>query len=144
MTAVDVTNREGRLIGVARAIESFNNESLVELSDVGDVLRSLEVIFDIEEKEKDLNSKELKALLLGFVGGLAASRLPQLLAEQEAAQLEALEYLDSQPPYTVTDDADDRPAYTGGPTGGVIEGQGTDPDLVSQTGPRPEEEISGK
>lgn len=128
----EISEQEARLIGLLRAIREFDSPTLITVDDVGDALTSLESVTDIATYEKEKSQKEVKAFVLGFVTGLGASRLPQVIEDQYEQAMYEL------PPYSPPPEADERPPYTGGPTGGVVEGQGTDPNLVTQSGPRPD------
>lgn len=135
MTEVDLTTEEARLVAVSRAIKEFDTDALISLDDVGDALGALEAVFKMDEKEKDLKADGMKVFLLGFVGGLAASRMQQIVAEHTAR-----EYYE-HPQYTPPPDEEvEGTQFVGGPSGGVAVGQGEDPSLVTQTGPRPNEE----
>lgn len=127
MAQIDVTLDESQLLAVYRAIVDFNNPQLVGIDEVGTVLDSVKAVIDLEKKHKELSASALKALIYGFIAGYGASKLPQLIYEYNTANDVAYE-------------EDYGASYSGGPTGGVVDGQGEDPRLVKQTGPQPDQE----
>lgn len=125
--ATELNKEEARLVGVLRAIKDFNREDLIDSSDVGLALEALQAVFDLDKRENELSSAQLKALLVGFVAGLAASRA-------SGPDPDEYEYI-QQPVYTPGPEADyEQTPFTGGPSGGVAVGQGSDPRYVTQSG----------
>lgn len=118
MTQVELTDDEARLIGVARAIRKFDNQILVSDEEVGEVLGAIDSVTDLGAIEKNYTSEQLKVFLYGFVAGFGAVKLPQILAEVGQ----------------IRDYTEEETHFTGGPSGGVAEGQGTDSRFVKQSG----------
>lgn len=105
---------EAQLLAVYRAINEFDNVDLVDVSDVGVILSGLRAVVNLDAKEEELNSVALKALIYGFVAGIAATRAHSVRPE----------FVDFAP----------EAEFIGGPTGGVATGQGEDPAFVTQSG----------
>lgn len=112
MATVELNTREARLIGVLRAIEQLAKPELIDVSDLGDVIVALEEVVDIAQLEQALSQSELKNFIRGFITGMGATRL--------APPAPQFEYPEG--------------TFLGGPTGGVAEEQGLDPNFVTQSG----------
>lgn len=124
---INVNTDEARLISVYRAISDLETtNSVLQVSDASAVLEALKESIDLDQAEKDLSGTELRALIKGFALGLsAASGVPT--SEND------IEFI---PDHDVYEPANE--TISGGPTGGVVAGQGTDPRYVNQTGVRSE------
>lgn len=125
MATITVNTDEARLIAVFRAISKLDRAELIDTPDASDAYTALGQVFELDKVEKDYDSEQIKAFILGFVGGLGASQLAavqeaQAQAEWQAAASAYLEHGDE--------------TISGGPTGGVVAGQGVDPRYVTQTG----------
>lgn len=118
---MNLNTEEARLVAIYRAIKDLERPELVSAGDVGEIHELIGFVFDVEKKENDLSAQELRALLLGFVGGLGASRIYFGPAEE-------------LPDEHYTPEIEDETYFQGGRTGGTAEGQGSDPRYVVQTG----------
>lgn len=147
----DLDKNEARLISIHRAIKELNANLLISEEDVGTAFVALHQVFpDLEEKETKLSADALKALVLGFVGGLAATRIPEaeeLLAYESNVEIEEPELLgppEDRPRYPANaptaEEEITQTSFKGGPSGGTAEGQGKDPKYVTQSGVRPTKE----
>lgn len=133
MANIEVSTDEARLVSVFRAIKELNSPTLIEVEDVGDAVALLQQVLDLEKYEKSADAGQLKFLVLGFVAGLAASRISQL------TQLEG-ELFDGPEGPVPAEYLDETVA--GGRSGGVVAGQGKSDKYVAQTGVRKENEGS--
>ena len=73
----DLNEQEARLIAVLRAIGRFDDAELVPEEDASMLAFYLPAILPLDEVEQQLNDKELKCLLDGFIAGVGANRLMQ-------------------------------------------------------------------
>lgn len=123
--------QEARVIALHRAIKELDYPQLLDINDLGAAYEALVSLVDLDKEEEALSGDQLKAMIRGFVVGLAATRLAQL-AERQG------------PMYTLPPDEEMDPIeYSGGPTGGIVKGQGDDPAYVKQTGVRADGEPEG-
>lgn len=122
MPQVNLDTYEARLVGIARAIKELEHPELIDSSDVGPALDALESTFDLEKKESDLSAKEMRSLLLGFVGGLGAATGPQP------------QFADEPLLYGYPLEEEEEGEFVGGPTGGAALQQGEDDRFVNQSG----------
>lgn len=126
MAKLELTKDEIQVISVLRAIKKV--PAYVDETDVGDITEALLVFGEVESKEQDaaVSGPALQLFIEGFVRGYGAYRA-------EAAGF----HPDNYPVY----DGDGDQTISGGPTGGVVAGQGNDPKYVTQTGPRADQEV---
>lgn len=115
MTQVDLNTEEARLVAVHRAIKELDQTDLISADDASIACVLLGNFFNDEKIEK-LDSDSVKALILGFVAGLAATRVQD------------------EPDYQWVPAEQGETQFIGGPTGGVAVGQGEDPRFITQTG----------
>lgn len=115
---------EARLVAVSRAIQTLARPGLVGRADVGYVLAALEEIVDLDQKQDELSSKELRQLIEGFVAGFAIANVQE--AEPEYLPFDG--YFQNPDPQ--------EGVFEGGPSGGTAIQQGNDPNFITQTGVR--------
>lgn len=130
MSENKLTKEEKRLLGIFRAIKEFDLPVLMSEQDTSAAYTALQEVSDLEKIEKKYSEKEISAYLLGFVSGLGATRISDVM---EAASAMEDYYAASEEDYE-----EEEFGQATAPTGGVIKGQGKDPRYVKQTGVRAE------
>lgn len=136
----ELSTEETRLLGIHRAIKKLDKPDLVDTADASELLVGLGQAFDLDKIEADLSTDELKALMLGFVGGVAAlidrqrPETPFGISEEDYMRI-------AQEGFEAGEVDLDKP-IAGGKSNQIVAGQETDsPDYVKQTGPRKDEEV---
>lgn len=119
----ELNKEESKLLVLYRAIKSFDKQHLVSNADVGDVLKALDSVNEVEELTDEYAA--------GFIAGIAAIQLAQTeVVEVSPADFDRPEY----PPNAPSPEEEAETRFIGGPTGGVAEEQGVNPDYVTQSG----------
>lgn len=139
--SLKVDTVEARIIAIHRAVIKLSKTSefvreLVSPAECGSLLEGLQEAVDLQslESDSDFTAAEMRALIEGFISGIAASRAAALAAEgmyleDPSTEEEAVEEED----FSGEDVA-------GGPSNGIVAGQLTgDPRYVRQSGVRAEE-----